>query len=47
MTEFLILEEVKRAVNRTAVLDFQSLEFSLFRNLINRVVRQFQRAKES
>lgn len=47
VTEFLIPEEVKRAVNHTAVLDFQSSEFNLFSNLINRVVRQFQRAKES
>lgn len=37
MMEFLILREVRREVSRTAVLDFQRIDFDLFRTLVDRV----------
>lgn len=40
--EFLIFCEVRNAVSRTSALGFQSADFDLFRDLINRVIPRAQ-----
>ncbi|GAB0209002.1 hypothetical protein GRJ2_003365900 [Grus japonensis] len=37
MTEFSVLREIRRRVSKTATLDFQRADFSLFRGLVDRV----------
>jgi len=43
MTEISILREVRRGVSRIAALNFQRVDFGLFRSLVDRVPfgRQF------
>jgi len=37
MIEFMIPEEVRRGLSRTAALDFQRADFGLFKRLVGRV----------